>query len=72
MNYKSKAASAITVKVVTFYDLPDYILSIDEWNEVGGWRGVIKHHLGTFRDVKKVIDGKMSLSDFNKLQLWEG
>jgi len=70
-NYKG-VYEPVNVKVVKFYDLPDYIFSLEQWEQEGGWRGLIKSGAFSLRDVEKVIIGKMNPIEFDNLQPWEG
>ena len=69
-NFKGK--NGIQVKVVTFASMPDYIFSIDQWYDAGGWQGLIKDGAIPLREVNKVVDGVMSPKDFYSLEAWEG
>ncbi|WP_312190237.1 hypothetical protein [Sphingobacterium sp.] len=71
-DYSYKGKNGIQVKVVTFASMPDYIFSIEQWYDAGGWKGLIKDGSIPLREVNKVIDGIMSPKEFNSLEAWEG
>jgi len=71
-NYNYKGKNGISVKVVTFSQMPDYIFSLEQWHDAGGWKGLIKDGSIPLREVDKVISGTMSQKDFYSLQAWEG
>lgn len=67
------ALEPIKVKVIQFNNgAPDLILSVEEWNQEGGWRGLIKGGAINLRDVTRVIDGTMCPLEFEALEAWEG
>lgn len=71
--YKYKGAlEPVNVKVVTFYSYSDFIFSIQQWEQEGGWRGLIKGGAFNLKDVEKVITGIMCPIEFDNLGAWEG
>lgn len=71
-NYKG-ALEPVHVKVVTFNNYaPDFIFSIKQWNEEGGWKGLISSGAIYLKDVQKVLTGTMNPIDFANLEAWEG
>ena len=62
----------IDVKRVIFHDMPDFILSTDQWHSIGGWKGFLKHNGIAIWQVKKVLTTQMPESKFFKLEPWEG
>jgi hypothetical protein len=70
-NYKG-ALEPVKVKVVTFYNLSDFIFSYEQWDNEGGWTGLIKGGAFNLCDVKKVITGTMNPVEFDNLPAWEG
>lgn len=74
LNYNYNGAlEAVNVKVVTFNNgAPDFIFSLEQWKQEGGWRGLIKGNAFNLFDVKKVIHGKIDPVEFDELPAWEG
>jgi len=70
---KSNKQPKVSIVKVTFYSLPDFVFSTDQWNESGGYRGLIKSGAFHIGELKKVIYGKfMNAHEFNSLGAWEG
>lgn len=70
-NYQG-ALEPVKVKVVIFYNMPDFIFSQEQWNQEGGCRGLIKGGAFPLREVEKVITGTMCPEEFDALDAWEG
>ena len=72
--YQYKGAlEPVHVRVITFNNYaPDFIFSIEQWEQEGGWKGLIKEGIIYLRDVQKVLTGTMNPNDFAKLEAWEG
>ena len=61
----------IAVVRIEFHHLPDYILTKEEYEEFGGWIGLLKGNHFQMKDVKKVHHELMDVRDFPKEE-WEG
>ena len=70
-NY-SGALEPINVKVVKFRNMPDFVFSISQWEQEGGWKGLLKCGAFPLRKVEKVITGTMNPVTFDELVVWEG
>lgn len=72
LNYSCIDEDAVSIIVFQFYDRPDYILSHEQFVQLGRMDHI---HIdnGIERDeIKKIIWGSMSQKQFNSLQAWEG
>lgn len=64
--------NTIEIKRVIFHDKPDFILSLGQWESIGGYRGFLKHNEISILDIKKVVNDTMSEGKFFSLNAWEG
>lgn len=76
-SHKNRIAEIMTpkripVKRVRFHGAGDLIYSLQEWNELGGWRGLVKDGVLQIRNVIEVIDDTMTELEFLMLPDWEG
>lgn len=62
----------ITIKVVKFKNHPDLILSTQQWDASGGWKGLIKSCAFPLNDVVCVEQEEMTEAEFDDLSEWEG
>lgn len=71
-NYQG-AIVPIEVVVFNFTNgSPDYILSKDQYEKEGKFKGIIKSHEFSIRDIDHLEKGTMSPYEFENLPEWEG
>lgn len=62
----------ISIKRVKFHHMPDFIVSAEQWAEIGGWKGFLKENGISIAWVKCVKTETMSYEEFHSLGVWEG
>lgn len=68
----SKQTKVPIVKI-TFHGLPDFIYSVQQWENDGGYKGFLKTGACSISQIKKVIYGCfMPFNKFHSLAAWEG
>lgn len=61
----------IPTVIVEFHHLPDFVMSKEEYDEMGKWNGFLKLNCINPRDVKKVHHVLMDESKY-PTKAWEG
>lgn len=72
LNYHCKGKDCVEIIVFQFYDRPDYILSIEQFIELGRFDHIFVDNEVAQEDIKGIIYGRMSERQFNSLEAWEG
>ena len=70
-NYKG-ALEPIPVVVFKFYNMPNYILHKDVYEIEGKFKGILKSHGFSIRDIECLEAGLMNPNEFHNLTEWEG
>lgn len=66
------ALEGVPVKVVTFWGMSSLVFTVNQWQEMGGYKGFIKEWHFPISDIEKVVDGTMSPVDFANMGEWDG
>ncbi|MNL00005.1 hypothetical protein D3C87_1204230 [compost metagenome] len=72
LNYRYIGKDAVSVVVFQFYDRCDYILSLEQFVELGCMDHIYIDNQIEECEVKEIIWGSMSEKQFNSLEAWEG
>jgi hypothetical protein len=62
----------ISVIKIELHDLPNIIVSPEQWINEGGYRGLMKSFCIRPGTIKKVVRTKMNAIEFDALPAWEG
>lgn len=62
----------IPIKRVRLDGAADMIFHVQQWNDHGGWKGLVKDGILQIRNVIEVIDDTMTELEFLMLPDWEG
>ena len=61
---KTKDMNKIAVIRIEFHEMSDLILTKEEYEEMGGWKGFLKNYAMSIRDVAKVHHEMIDAKDF--------
>lgn len=63
----------VAIKRVKFLTgAPDFIYSVEQWVDGGGYKGFLKDNCISILDIKEVVNDSMSYDKFCSLNAWEG
>jgi len=71
-NRKEQPMDKVAIKRVVFHNMPDYILSLDQWINGGRWKGFLQLTGISINQIDHVESGFMDWEEFNSLNSWEG
>ncbi len=70
--FKSKTKGELIPSIIVeFNNMPDYYWTMDQWNDIGGYKGFLKSQSLSILDIKKVHKLLLNPEDF-PIYAWEG